>query len=405
MKAAGIIAEYNPLHKGHAYHIRKIRECTQIDAILALISSNFTQRGEPAIVDKTARARMAIECGADLVLELPCAFSCRNAGIFGDAAVDMLAAAGVVTHVSFGTEAGEAKDELFGRAADILNDEPETFTVSLKKYLREGNSFVKARSAALEEMLPGASELLKSPNNNLALAYIKRIRQKKYPMETLHVQRLGPGFNDLHTVENGLASASAIREMIALGDEETYRPLLPEPSMDILREELSGGHAAVRKDMFWRAVRTALLRASPEELADVAEMNEGFENRMRVAAYDAVSMDDFVGRCSEKRYPRSRVRRYCAHILLNLRKEASLRFQRHGPAYLKVLGANAAGRRLLKSIKDKSPLPVLSRAGGRVGPYAREILRFERTATEIWEMLTDNPRNDAERRAVPFIRA
>ncbi|MDR0653076.1 MAG: nucleotidyltransferase family protein, partial [Synergistaceae bacterium] len=398
MKAAGIIAEYNPLHKGHAYHIRKSVECTQIDAILALISSNFTQRGEPAIVDKTARARMAIECGADLVLELPCAFSCRNAGIFADAAVDMLAAAGVVAHISFGTEAGEAKDELFGRAADILNDEPETFTVSLKKYLREGNSFVKARSAALEEMLPGASELLKSPNNNLALAYIKRIRQKKYPMETLHVRRIGPGFNDLSTVENGLASASAIREMIVRGDEETYRPLLPESSMDILREEMNGGHAAVRKDMFWHAVRTALLRASPEELADVAEMNEGFENRMRVAAYDAVSMDDFVGRCSEKRYPRSRVRRYCAHILLNLRKETSLRFQRHGPAYLKVLGANAAGRRLLKSIKDKSPLPVLSRAGGRVGPYAREILRFERTATEIWEMLTDNPRNDAERR-------
>jgi predicted nucleotidyltransferase len=403
MKAAGIIAEYNPLHKGHAYHIRKSVECTQIDAILALISSNFTQRGEPAIVDKTARARMALACGADLVLELPCAFSCRNAGIFADAAVDILAAAGVVTHVSFGTESGEEKRELFGKAADILNEEPKTFTVSLKKYLREGNSFVKARSAALEEMLPGVSELLKSPNNNLALAYIKRIRQKKYPLETLRVRRQGPGFNDLHTVENGLASASAIREMIAGGDEGTYRPLLPESSMDILREEINGGHAAARKDMFWRAVRTVLLRASPEELADVAEMSEGFENRMRSAAYDAASMDDFVERCSEKRYPRSRVRRYCAHILLNLGRDASLRFQKSGPAYLKVLGANAAGRRLIKSIDEKSPLPVLSRAGGHVGPYAREILGFERAATEIWETLTDNPRNDAERRAVPYI--
>ena len=403
MKAAGIIAEYNPLHKGHIYHIRKSRECMQIDAILALISSNFTQRGEPAIVDKTVRARMALECGVDLVLELPCAFSCRNAGIFADAAVDILAAAGVVTHVSFGTEAGEAEDELFGKAADILNEEPGMFTVSLKKYLREGNSFVKARSMALEEMLPGVFELLKSPNNNLALAYIKRIRQKKYPLETLRVKRLGPGFNDLRTVENGLASASAIREMITREDEETYRPLLPESSMDILKEAMNGGHAAVKKDMFWRAVRTVLLRASPEELADAAEMNEGFENRMRAAAYDAVSMDDFVGRCSEKRYPRSRVRRYCAHILLNLRRDASLRFQKQGPAYLKVLGANAAGRLLLKLIDEKSPLPVLSRAGGRVSPYAREILRFERSATEIWEMLTDNPRNDAERRAVPRI--
>ncbi|MDR1134248.1 MAG: nucleotidyltransferase family protein [Synergistaceae bacterium] len=404
MKIAGIVAEYNPLHKGHEYHIRKSRECAQIDAILALISSNFTQRGEPAIVDKNARARMAIECGADLALELPCVFSCRNAGIFADAAVDMLAAAGAVAYISFGTESSGDKRELFEKAADILNEEPETFAVSLKKYLREGNSFVKARSMALEETLPGISELLKGPNNNLALAYIKRIRQKKYPMETLQIQRLGPGFNDPRTVENGLASASAIREMIARGDGKMYLPLLPESSADILREEMYGGHAAVRKDMFWRAVRTALLRASPEELADVAEMSEGFENRMRMAAYDAASMDDFVGRCSEKRYPRGRVRRYCAHILLNLRKEASLRFQRHGPAYLKVLGANATGRRVLKSIGGICPLPVLSRAGGRVGPYAREILRFERTATEIWEMLTDNPRNDAEKRAIPFMR-
>jgi predicted nucleotidyltransferase len=403
MKIAGIIAEYNPLHKGHEYHIRKSRQYIQIDAILALISSNFTQRGEPAVVDKTARARMALESGADLVLELPCAFSCRNAGIFADAAVDMLAAAGV-TLVSFGTESCEEKREMFEKAADILNEEPETFAVSLKKYLREGNSFVKARSAALEEMLPGVSELLKSPNNNLALAYIKRIRQKKYPLETLYIQRFGPGFNDQRTVENGLASASAIREMIARGDEETYRHLLPESSMEILKKEMSDGHAAVRKDMFWRAVRTALLRASPEELADVAEMSEGFENRMRAVAYDAVSMDDFVGRCSERRYPRGRVRRYCAHILLNLRKEASLRFQRYGPAYLKVLGANATGRRILKSIGGRSPLPVLSRAGGRVVPYAREILRSERASTEIWEMLTDNPRNDAERRAIPLMR-
>jgi predicted nucleotidyltransferase len=404
MKAAGIIAEYNPLHKGHEYHIRKSGECTQIDAILALISSNFTQRGEPALVNKTTRARMALACGADLVLELPCAFSCRNAGIFADAAVDMLAATGVVARVSFGAEADESKRELFEKAADILNEEPKTFTVPLKKYLREGNSFVKARSAALEETLPGVSEMLRGPNNNLALAYIKRIRQKKYPLETFHVRRLGPGFNDIHTVENGLASASAIREMVIRGDVEAYRPLLPESSMDILRDEMSGGHAAASKDAFWRAVRTALLRASPEELADVAEMSEGFENRMRAAAYGAVSMDDFVERCSEKRYPKSRVRRYCAHILLNLRRDASLRFQKHGPAYLKVLAANAAGRRLLKSISEKSTLPVLSRAGGRVGPYAREILGFERTSTEIWEMLTDNPRNDAERRAVPSIR-
>jgi predicted nucleotidyltransferase len=354
-------------------------------------------------VDKTARARMALAAGADLALEFPCAFSCRNAGIFADAAIDIIAASGIVSYVSFGTEADENKKGLFEAIADILNEEPAAFAASLKKYLREGNSYVSSRSMALEEMLPGSLELLKSPNNNLALAYTKRIREKKYPLETFHTQRIGAGFHERGAEPGDTASASAIREMIRRDEGEACRRFLPGASADILEEEIKNGRAAVKKDRFWRAVRMAVLRAAPEEMANVAEMSEGFENRMREFVYAADSMDDFVERCRARRYPRGRIQRYCAHILLNLRRETSLRLQRNGPAYIKTLGANETGRKVLRLMKGNSRLPILSRAGGRVSGYAGEILSFERAATQIWETLTDEPKNDAERRAVPAL--
>jgi predicted nucleotidyltransferase len=176
LKITGITAEYNPLHCGHQYHIRKSRECGQIGAIIALISANFTQRGEPSIVDKFARALSAISCGADLAVELPAVFSCRNAGIFADASVDTFAATGLVDCLSFGAEASADKKNFFEHLADILNDEPDEFKESLKKFLDDGYSFVQSRSLALDSMAPGALELLKSPNNNLPLDYIKSIR-------------------------------------------------------------------------------------------------------------------------------------------------------------------------------------------------------------------------------------
>ena len=150
MKITGIVAEYNPLHLGHQYHIGKSLEYTQAEGIIALISANFTQRGEPAIADKFARARMAMTCGVNLALELPCAFSCRNAGIFADAAIDTLAGTGVVGCVSFGTEAPREKKTLFESAADVLNAETPAFKDSLKKFLGMGYSFVQSRSMALE---------------------------------------------------------------------------------------------------------------------------------------------------------------------------------------------------------------------------------------------------------------
>jgi predicted nucleotidyltransferase len=395
---AGITAEYNPLHNGHQYHIRKSRECGKVDAIVSLISANFTQRGEPAMLDKMARARMALSCGVDLVLELPCAFSSRNAGIFANAAIDIFAATGVVGCVSFGTEADDEKKSGFENLADILNDEPAEFKEAVKKHLASGYSFVQARSMALDEIARGALELIRTPNNNLALAYIKRIREKKYPIGTLHIKRTGAGYHETVARDGEIASATAARELAARGGAEAARTMMPEASAEILLEETRRGHSVLNRERFWRAVKQAIVRSSPDELADIADMREGFENRLRTAAYEADSFEEFTEICASKRYPRGRIQRYCAHLLLNLRRMPGRIFQENGPAYIRVLGANESGREILRLMRDAATLPVLSKLGGRMSRYAHEIMRFERVSTEIWETLTDSPRRNAESR-------
>ncbi|MDR3354032.1 MAG: nucleotidyltransferase family protein, partial [Synergistaceae bacterium] len=352
MIAAGIVAEYNPFHMGHLYHIRKTRESARIDAIVAVISSNFVQRGEPAIVDKRVRTLMALSCGADLALELPVAFSSHNAGPFGNAAVDILAATGRVSSISFGMEDPDRADAELPGMADILNDEPEEFKLSLRKKLSLGYSFVQARSMALDEMKPGALEILKRPNNNLALSYVKRIREMRYPIKTIAIQRFGAGHNEGIAEGAGAASASAIRGLAASGDVEAACSLMPDQSAELFREACASGHAARDGSRFWTALRQAIIRAKARDLAKMAGMSEGLENRVADMASRAESYESFVDSCTSRRYPRGRILRLCVHILLNLSQEESMDFQSRGPAYIRVLGANRVGRNLLAEMRQ-----------------------------------------------------
>jgi predicted nucleotidyltransferase len=403
LKTTGIIAEYNPLHWGHVYHIRKSRERAQADSIIAVISSNFVQRGEPSFVDKRTRTEMALACGVDLALELPAVFSSRSAGVFANAAVDILAATGLTDCISFGMETPLEGGALFPEIAGILNDEPDGFRNDLKKFLDDGYSFVQARGMALERQIPGSLELLRQPNNNLALAYIKRIRERNLPMTPIAIERMGGGFHETEAKPGEFASASAIREIARdLGVGEA-REFMPESSLRSAERAIAGGHAALDRDRLWRAIKQALLRATPHDLSLIAEMREGVENRMIRAAYSAPSYDSFLEQCTSRRYPRGRIQRYCIHLLLNLRKAESLLFQANGPAYIKVLGANARGRLLRARMRRTAELPVISRSAGALGPYADKIIQFEHASAEIWETLTENPRPRSESRMTPVI--
>jgi predicted nucleotidyltransferase len=405
LNTIGIIAEYNPFHKGHLYHIRKTRERARADAIIAVISSNFVQRGGPAILDKGVRAKSALLCGVDLVLELPVVFSGHNAGPFANAAVDILAATGVTDVISFGMESPDDGISRLSGLADILNHEPDLFRMPLKKFLAAGYSFVQARSMALDEMIPGSLELLKRPNNNLALAYVKRIREKNYPLTPFAVRRLGAGHNDAEADGRAeeFASAAAIRGLAASGEIARASALMPEASARLLIEARESGHSAHDGGRLWTAIKQSLLRSGARELAGIAGVSEGIENRLMDMAYRSESYDSFAGSCVSRRYPLGRIRRICAHLLLNMRQEESLEFQKKGPAYIRTLGANERGRELLCKMRRSTSLPLIARPSAPWSAYARSMMQFEHRSTELWETLTQNPRARAESRYVPIM--
>ena len=401
MEIVGIVAEYNPLHRGHLYHIRKSQNCTECRAIISVISSNFVQRGEPALADKEVRARMALASGVDLVLELPVVYSSHNAGLFANAAVDILAATGVVTHISFGME---TPDDGLNRIADILNDEPLSFRESLRSHMKSGCSFVQARSLALDEIIPGSLELLKRPNNNLALAYIKRIREKGYALTPHIVKRTGSDYHDTEVSSTDtFASATAIRTLLGSGHSAEALSLMPERPAALLHEALEAGHTVIDRQKIWHAVKLSLLRTDRETLSQTAEMREGLENRMLELAYRATSLENFVDSCTSRRYTKGRIQRYCTHLLLRLTHTLSRDFQERGPAYIRVLGANERGREILGMMRECATLPLISKSSAPWSDYAGEMMRFEHRASEIWELLTDSPRIKREARFIPVM--
>ena len=342
---------------------------------------------------------MALACGVDLVLELPVVYACHNARLFASAAVDILVATGVVREMSFGMETPDLAT--LERLADVLNDEPEDFRALLKMHLAEGYSFVQARSMALDSLIPGALDFLRGSNNNLALAYVKRIREKKYSLAPFAVERVGAGYHDREMICGEIASATAIRAALTKGNLDAAAEGMPTEAAKQLLEAREAGHVVDESDRYWRVVKQAFIRASEVELSGIAEMREGLENRMAELAWRCDSFEEFVDACTSRRYTKGRIQRYCAHLLLRLNHETSRDFQENGPAYIRVLGANERGRELLGAMRKTATLPVVSGASAPFSPYANRMMQFEHVATELWELLTKKPRPRNEARFVP----
>jgi predicted nucleotidyltransferase len=355
---------------------------------------------------------MALACGVDLALELPVVFSSHNAGVFANAAVDIIAATGRVTGLSFGMETPNIP--LAQDLADALNEEPPCFRAALKKFLGAGFSFVQARGMALDEIVPGGFELLKTPNNNLALAYIKRLREKNYNIEPRAVERIGSGFHDgdISDPSSGAASATAIRALIEAGRLEEAYALMPGESACSLRDAVDAGRVVTDRDRLWRAVKQAMLICGPEGLRRISEMSEGLENRMYDIALRSDSFDSFVGSCVSRRYTKGRIQRHCAHLLMCLGHEDGRKFQKNGPAYIRILGATGRGRKLLAEMRGRTALPVITRASSpkRLGgeyperaAAAAEMMAYEHRATEVWETLAERPAVRSEARFVSIM--
>jgi len=393
----GIIAEYNPLHNGHLYHIQEAMRQSSANALIIALSSHFVQRGEPSFIDKWSRAEAALKAGADLVIEIPSAFSCQNAGIFASSGVDVLWKTGLVTHISFGMEDPQID---LRKLAEILLEEPQPFKVALRKKLNEGFSFVESMAEAFEKTLPGSYHAVRNPNNILALNYMKHILEKKYPLVVLPIQRKGEHCHSRKTTP--LASASAIRASLYRGEKHILK-MLPNFSSDIISRELEKGRCFNTYEHYWRILRAVIVRTSPKELLDFSDISEGAENLIYQAARQARSFEGMVQICTSKRYPKSRIQRQLAHVLLGFKREEYMKTQKNGVPYLRVLGMNEKGKALLRKMRHTATLPVVFRPRHFEDDYSKFVADFEHTSSELWETCIPKQGNLKEKDCPPVI--
>lgn len=399
MRVLGLIVEYNPFHNGHLYHLRESQKKVQPDFTLAVMSGNFVQRGEPALVNKWARAEMALKAGVDLVLELPFVFATASAMHFAQGAVSILHQTGVVTHLCFGSEAGSL--ELLEKVVPVLNEEPPPFREKLKTFLKEGLSLPAARAKALTSLWPDGEEreklisLLKSPNNILAIEYLRALHHLKSPIIPLTIPRLKAGYYDLLPVD-GIASATALRHLW-----EKEKGVLPSPSLQnlipastwhILRREAEAGRAPVFPEKLAPLILSRLRLTPAEELSSLPDMEPGLEKRLKNAASHATTYRELVALARSRRYPATRIQRLLLHLLFSLKNEEAIQFYQSGPLYLRVLGFNQKGQKLLKVIRAKSSLPLLQMIDRRhrLTPYW-SMLRYDVMATDLYNLLLPQP--------------
>jgi len=394
MQAVGIVAEYNPFHNGHQYHIAQTKaQCADADGIIAVMSGNFTQRGEPAVFDKWTRTQAALHGGADLVLELPTAFATRSAGYFARGAVLTLAATGVVSHLSCGVEATDGQDiaSALYQIATLLAEEPEPYQAALQQSIGQGLAFPQARQKALQELnIPGAN-LLDTPNNILALEYLQNIASEKLPIAPLLIPRAGNYHAEQVPADTQeFASATAIRKLM-LEENTAWQSHMPYLCSQTLSEHLGKAYPPMHMDCFFSQLLFLLRRATVSDLQSIIEMSEGLEHRILEAAHqDIHTVDDLCTAIKSKRYTYTRIQRTLLHILLNVTEA----YTANNPAYIRVLGFNATGQKLLKEMKQKAQLPILirpARQKNELTEQGRNLLELDVRATNLYYTGYANP--------------
>ena len=371
METAGIVAEYNPFHRGHAWHIAETRRRLGGEApVVCVMSGHWVQRGECALADKWLRAALALDRGADLVVELPTPWAMASAESFARGAVSLLAATGVVDVLSFGSETGELAPLEEAAAALDAPDYPER----LRAALGRGLSFPAARQEA------AGAACLSAPNNNLGVEYLRSLRALGSTIRPLTVPRQGVGHDG--PAAGGFASASELRRLLRAGRGEEAAPYLTAP--------WSGELADMQH--IERAVLARLRTMGEGDWAALPDGGgaEGLPSRLAKAAREAVSLEDFYTRAKTRRYPHARLRRLALAAFLDLRAAE----RPAAPPYVRVLGLGGRGRALLRKMKDTCPLPVIvkpAQARELDGP-ARTLFESEARYTDLYGLCFPAPR-------------
>lgn len=396
MKISGIICEYNPLHNGHLYHLQQVRRAGA-DGIVAVMSGNFVQRGDAAILDKFTRARLAIEGGADLVIELPVPYALAPAENFAMGGVAILTALGNVQEISFGSESGDIR--LISQAARACRVCKSDYADVMEDFLRSGYSYPEVLSQMVRQLYgEETAAVLRHPNNTLAIAYLNAIEELHSHLTPITIRRHGAGHNATQQAADGSASATYIRQFFSEGGD--CRHMMPAFSWQALKEARNMGHIASMQYLE-RLILYKLRTTDPDELQDIAEIGQGLEFRLYKAKRSA-SLEELLGAIRTRRYPMARLRRILLHILLDIRMKDIQTY----PPYGRILAFNDMGREILRDSKSKRLLPF-SHSLAELAQTSKEAGRcaaLESQSTDIYQLarpIIGQGESDFRRRMIP----
>lgn len=389
--AVGIIAEYNPFHNGHAYHIIKAKELANAEYAVVVMSGDFVQRGSPAIYDKYTRTAMALSCGADLVLEIPSVFASSSAEDFASCAVALLNGLGAVDSLCFGSESGDM--EKLSAIATILANEPAIYSEELRIQLKKGAAFPKARNAAL--VTSGAvreedASILSSPNNILGIEYLKAIYRQDASLIPLTIERNGSDYHDPLLTPDRFCSATGLRKALKetdhLSSEETIFDYVPEPvKLKILESK------PLYYDDFNLLLNTALLRLSMEGIPfqNFADVSDELAARITKQLPDYHTFEEKINQLKTRQYTYTRISRALLHILLGTTNQLTAAGRQAGYApYARILGFKKTSVPLMGEIKKRGSIPLIAKTAGAETGFtgaAASMLRHDFYSSHIYQ--------------------
>ena len=350
----GIIAEYNPFHNGHLYHLEESKQKSDCQYSICVMTGNFAQRGGTSLVNKWTKAEMALNCGVDLILELPTIYSVSSAENFAEGAVKILNSTGLVTNLSFGMEANDVST--LNNIANVLYQEPKEYITMLNHELSKGISYPKARENALMMYLNDIkryANILSGANNILAIEYLKALKRTKSYMMPLGIQRKKVFYHEEKIVDE-FASATAIRKLVQFEQFDEIRKVMPRAAYQLLREEMKRGNIVLDLGKYESIILYNLRKMSEKKIAEIPDVAEGLEYSIKEAASSCNNIRDLVNMVKSKRHTQTRIQRILVYALLGIDRK-TMEMSRKMTPYLRVLGFNDKGKELLSEIVRRNP--------------------------------------------------
>lgn len=354
MKVLGIVAEYNPFHLGHKYQLSIAKQKSGCDAVAIVMSGNYVQRGEPSIIDKYTRAKIACQSGADLVIELPFPFSCQSAELFSQAAIKELKKLNVSV-ISFGCE--NANINILEKIACLQLNNKEQYNTLLKHYMSIGLSYPNAINNVINDMnidnLNGIGDIILSPNNTLGLEYIKACKLNDFKVDFLPIKRHIAQHND-KSITHNIASATSIRNELYKHNMINTKKSLTKSSYNEIIAYYKSNKIFNRLDYFLNMIYYKILIVGKQYLRTIYDVTEGLENKIYDNVYKYNKLDDYILSIKSKRYTYARIRRILLNILLDITTKDIEELRQNTNNYIKVLAFNDNGKKILSSAKKNN---------------------------------------------------